>query len=917
MINLNDASEYIEGRQYDQDAISRDLALSADRWVRELFPNGRVGDDGKWHVADIAGHAPKKNGSCAINLTGEYAGCWVDWSGGSDAKGRSISTIKEHFRLEGPWIFEKCIAILHELGFGGSYLLDEASQRPNGHANGLFAAAAAPIANSKDEAEINFILENSISIIGAQPEIYLRKRAGFIPPAAFGEDPDLLFHPDCVRRRSENRGHPTLIARFRYPDGRRSKGIHRIFLLADGSHHLGDKNAKKMKGDGLCQRTVVMLAPIDPANGTLGVGTGIETTLAAMKLYQTAGWSARSDGGMKEFAEWLRASNGYVAAGPDGDLIHLQKLLIWADRGNDGEKAGRRLHHVARSLGITVKLYLPIGPDDFADDLANKLPPSQPEPEPAEKARELPLRVGVPEIKVGGGQLPQNVDFAEMYLADSDKDVFQRGDFLVRPAKAIIQISHSRKAFAKRLVRISVQHLIDRLTRIIDFKKYDARKDDWFSINCPADIAASLLERRGMWNALPHIRGIITAPTLRWDGTLFNKPGYDQETGILFDPGDINYYDLEIPTEPSIDQARKALNILKSLINEFPFVDEHGNDATGKPSASRSVSLSHMLTAAIRLSIVRAPLHGFSATAAGSGKSLLVDTSSMIATGHECPVISPGGNPEEMEKRLGAALLAGDTQISFDNCETALGGEKLNQVLTQSLVQIRILGKSEQPTVPSDALFSATGQNLTVIGDMARRTIMAVLDPKMERPETRTFNSETPVARVRSNRALYVAAVLTVLRAFHVAGRPQQTTPLGSFEEWSGWVRDALIWLGEPDPCDTMERTRQGDPRRRELASVLHQWREVIGEGEVTAKRVIEYATEFEPHHGNLNLNPLTMKHPDFREALLVVAGDKGAVNSRKLGYWLRGIRGRVVDRMRIEEGKMLGGDNRWRLVIV
>ena len=280
--------------------------------------------------------------------------------------------------------------ILNRYGYNGSYLINETAKRPNGHANGN-GAAAAPVANSKQEAEINFVLENSISIIGAQPETYLRKRGGVMPPAALGTDPDLLLNPSCVRRRAENKGHPTLVARLRYPDGRRSGGIHKTFLLPDGSHHLGDKKAKMMMGDALCKGTVVMLAPIDPANGTLGVGTGIETTLAAMKLYRIAGWAALSDGGLIEFAKHLRASNGYAVTGPGGELIRLQKLLVWADRGSDAEKDGSYLHRVARSLGIAVELYLPTGADDFADDLAKGLPPSLPQPEPAEEA---PIVIG-------------------------------------------------------------------------------------------------------------------------------------------------------------------------------------------------------------------------------------------------------------------------------------------------------------------------------------------------------------------------------------------------------------------------------------------------------------------------------------------------------------------------------------------
>ena len=105
--------------------------------------------------------------------------------------------------------------------------------------------------------------------------------------------------------------------------------------------------------------------------------------------------------------------------------------------------------------------------------------------------------------------------------------------------------------------------------------------------------------------------------------------------------------------------------------------------------------------------------------------------------------MSVGKSEEEFEKRLGAALLAGDPLISFDNCERPLGGELLCQCLTQRRVKVRILGKSEQPALPCDATFCATGNNLVLAGDVTRRAIVARLDPKVERPEEREF-AETP-----------------------------------------------------------------------------------------------------------------------------------------------------------------------------
>jgi hypothetical protein len=95
---------------------------------------------------------------------------------------------------------------------------------------------------------------------------------------------------------------------------------------------------------------------------------------------------------------------------------------------------------------------------------------------------------------------------------------------------------------------------------------------------------------------------------------------------------------------------------------------------------------------------------------------------------------------------------------------------------------------------------------------MTRRAIRATLDAGVERPELRAFDRD-PLAMVTAQRGDYVTAGLTVLRAYHIAGRPEMRAPLGSFTDWSRWVRDALIWMGEADPCDTMEGMRGADPK--------------------------------------------------------------------------------------------------------
>jgi putative DNA primase/helicase len=479
--------------------------------------------------------------------------------------------------------------------------------------------------------------------------------------------------------------------------------------------------------------------------------------------------------------------------------------------------------------------------------------------------------------------------------------LFQRGSFIMRLVREEIPVTHGRKVIGTRLAQVRLHHMRERFSRTADFQKYDKRSSTWESVNCPKEVAEAYLDREGEWQ-LPILTRVVNAPTLRPDGSVLERPGYDAATGLLFEPQDIAFP--SVPTTPDlIDDVIPAVNLLAGLLRDFPFVDE----------ASRAVALSAILTSLIRPSLRSAPLHAFAAPTAGSGKSLLVDIASMISAGHETPVMAQGRTAEEFEKRLNAAFIAGDATIAIDNCEQALGGEFLCQVLTQVSVTIRLLGQTKNNVVPTNACLFATGNNLRIIGDLTRRTIVCSLDPQCERPELRNFPAD-PLELIRQNRALYVAAGLTMLRWARLAELPKWSTPtpLASFEEWSRWIRNAIIFFTGADPCATMERARAQDPELEMLGSVAHQWDSVIGGRRVSVSDVIEIATKY---NSAPEADGKKFVNEALREALLVVAGNIGNIDSRRLGTWLGRNKDRIVKGKKIVPDGILNGITQWRLV--
>jgi putative DNA primase/helicase len=287
------------------------------------------------------------------------------------------------------------------------------------------------------------------------------------------------------------------------------------------------------------------------------------------------------------------------------------------------------------------------------------------------------------------------------------------------------------------------------------------------------------------------------------------------------------------------------------------------------------------VTAVLRGALSVAPLHAFRAHTAGTG-----DVAATIATGRLCPVIAAGKTEEETEKRLGALLRDGVPVVSLDNVSGELGGDALAQMTERPLVRVRILGKSEAPEFECKAAIFATGNNLVLVGDMVRRAVVCTLDARVERPELREFNFD-PIDRVLQNRGAYVAACLTIARAYRVSGAPKVCRPLGSYGEWSDIARAPLIWLNEADPVASMEIAREEDPELAAIRELFAQLPHHFGEREWTTAELIQIACE--RSYGREFIRP------ELRELLLRVAGEGGAVSGKRLGKFLSKIGGRVV----------------------
>jgi hypothetical protein len=515
----------------------------------------------------------------------------------------------------------------------------------------------------------------------------------------------------------------------------------------------------------------------------------------------------------------------------------------------------------------------------------------------------------LPIIKVKAGRLSVLATKAEAVLITSNVPVYQRADVLVRPIIEAVDASRGRRTKVATLRGLDSVYMRDLLGRYAVWVKDEKQETDegkkkaHVPVDPPTAVANTILARVGEWS-FPSIAGVIATPTMRPDGSLLIAQGFDEATRLLLvEPPTMP----AIPDQPTKADAEAALQLIEALLVEFPFVDE----------VSRAVALSGFITPIARGAFTVAPLHASRAPKAGSGKSFLWDVVAACAVGHLMPVISTGATTQELEKRLGTALMKSQPLIAIDNISGELGGDLLCQAIERPVVDVRVLGKSELVRCEArGTTLYATGNNFTIFGDVCRRVITCNLDAEMEQPELRQFTSD-PVDIVLKDRGNYIAAALTICRAYIVAGRPNKADRLASFEAWSDTVRSALTWLGRADPVLSMESAKEEDPERLELISTMEAWNAAIGTSygaRLPLATVLMKGSATVKTYDGGDPEP---EYPDLHNALQDVyfraTGRRGLPDARMLGHWLRRFRNRIEGNMRFCcEANPKGGSQWW-----
>jgi hypothetical protein len=394
----------------------------------------------------------------------------------------------------------------------------------------------------------------------------------------------------------------------------------------------------------------------------------------------------------------------------------------------------------------------------------------------------------------------------------------------------------------------------------------------------PPDWAVKAVEARGRWKGIRPLEAVVEEPVLRMDGTVLQTPGYDSSTGILYDP-QVEFP--PVPEHPALDQVKQALGDLLEVVADVPFASE----------VDQAAWLAGALTPMARFAYTGpSPLNSIESNVRGAGKSLSADAISVINTGRNMARASAPEDNQEARKLITTVAISGERLLLLDNVSGVFGCPALDAALTAVSWSDRVLGTNKMvKDVPLSTIWFATGNNIQFGADTARRVLPIRIESLEENPEERQgFRHPDLLAWVRQHRPRLVVAGLTILRAYHAGGQPDQgLRPWGSFEGWSHAIRDPLVWCALPDPAAGRQELRiRADTEASFLRRLLDGWGEIDPTGAgLTVKEALTRLGDFPDDF------------PILRAALAELPIPRGAKapSTRSIGMKLSHLRHRVA----------------------
>ena len=387
----------------------------------------------------------------------------------------------------------------------------------------------------------------------------------------------------------------------------------------------------------------------------------------------------------------------------------------------------------------------------------------------------------LPTVNVSSRKLNELVDEVLDNIADAnddDPDIFLHGSEVVKVVGQPV-----------RTVALDANMLAYEADARMHFEKQQPRGGTVIA-NAPTRVVETIMSKPE--KPFPQLTRLSYTPYFSPSGRYVDVPGYDPEAQTYYAPPP-GLSVPEIPSEPTRTDVRRARDfILSNILVDFPFVSE----------ADRAHAFALMLLPFVRDMIDGpTPLHNIEAPTPGSGKGLLMKVLLMPAIGGRHVTCGAGADNEEWEKRLISFLRLSPQALVIDNVNDKVSSGFLCTALTEPEVSSRLLGVSQQVTMPVRTVWVMTANNPKFSDEVIRRTARIRVDAGVERPEDRSgFKHADLAAWASAHRGELIAACCTMVRGWVTQGAPEDVPakPLGSFEHWHAVMSGLLSYLDVP-----------------------------------------------------------------------------------------------------------------------
>lgn len=511
-----------------------------------------------------------------------------------------------------------------------------------------------------------------------------------------------------------------------------------------------------------------------------------------------------------------------------------------------------------------------------------------------------------------GGQLRDVVQSALATLELWNKDA---PTIFVLSGK-LVTICFSEKG-GPSIAPLTLSSLRHKMTEAADYVQINEGAEDItaHSVIPPLDVVRDILD--GITNAadypFPALAGVTELPIIRPDGSLHQTPGYDPVTKRVYIPGDLIIP--PIPETPTKEEVQKSVDLFNYMLADFPFTDK----------SSKATIIADIITAVIRSVIDgQVPLTLLDAPTPGTGKTLLAKIVGIVATGRVPSIEGPTGDEEEWRKKILTWLMKSPSVIIIDNVHHTLESSTLESALTTPTYGDRLLSTNTNIEVEQRAIWFATGNNIRVGNDMARRCIKCRLDAKSERPHKRDPKSFKIQGKIENwtmeHRVEIVVSALILMRYWYVQGSPEPNcTPLANFEEWRLIIGGILQAAGIPDflkNLDEEDGSSSIDEATAAWKAFIRTIHDVFSSEPFTfsmlAKRMLDKDEQGELLSETLP-TALTKSFDSYQRSQGV---DKDF--AAHLGNVFRTKKGQVFDGLRLETSKIkaTGNKTQWQIVV-